>query len=760
MGKKVYLDDGAEREATQIGKKFMNSTDVVGDMSRAYGTDLSAVRLHADDGAARQAAERGVDAFSTGEDVFFGWNVFNRNDSASRGLLAHELSHSLQQGTGGMTQSVPAGAAQGGFLDWFRGIFGGGAENAEQENEEPVPEEAVPVNAGRDARQDLLSAADRLAAVGKAGGGSNSDLYNAVIRAVVRVSGVSGGNLETNQVANMKRMDKMEEEYRQLIEACEAYTARTALSIQGRERKGIVMQLLSMAQSDLAGLGEARTDILALPPEELTTTSWGQVLGMARSVRLSVSDYAKLNKESGGQVSDVKMLHDGNTTVHGDTGDIPLERVSFFKEEDSMNVKSKVGKRTAFSYSVALDETLEKFPGLKENDQRLLEQYVEKKQQYIRRGLETVTEQLSPAGKEAYAYLTQRGAALQTQVDEVVAPMGLVETDGNINTTRRNVATSRIANLLGLGHLVAKSRTAEIYDQKTKKTIRGNLMDGAPGMKNDDMRKQYKARHAAGDISGFTGGFQRDLVSLQVLDVLCGQVDRHENNLMYQMDDQGNLIGLQAFDNDASFGLNLDVAHTEHNQRHDRRVYDPNSGDLVIPYMDRALAERILALDADVLRLALRDLLREVEIEAAVKRLDLMQTAIKRAEQEPQTGEATKRFLTDEDWGIETAEAMMNLSQQLVAAGKEKEFTDQINKQRDIDERDIRIALLKQAGAEDGERALKELEARRGAKTQTPEDDAIWEYGSFLAVQINQRVKIKKTTANDTYFGRYFKGFR
>ena len=61
MGKKVYLDDGAEREATNIGKKFMNSTDVVGDMSRAYGTDLSAVRLHTDDSAARQAAERGVD---------------------------------------------------------------------------------------------------------------------------------------------------------------------------------------------------------------------------------------------------------------------------------------------------------------------------------------------------------------------------------------------------------------------------------------------------------------------------------------------------------------------------------------------------------------------------------------------------------------------------------------------------------------------------------------------------------------------------
>ena len=124
MSKKVYMDSAAEREATDIGRKFMNSSDVVGDMSRTYGTDLSSVRIHTDDSAARQTAERGVDAFSTGKDVFFARNAFNKNDPASRGLLAHELSHSLQQGVGGemggMTQSAPMGAEQGGLIDWFR----------------------------------------------------------------------------------------------------------------------------------------------------------------------------------------------------------------------------------------------------------------------------------------------------------------------------------------------------------------------------------------------------------------------------------------------------------------------------------------------------------------------------------------------------------------------------------------------------------------------------------------------------------------
>ena len=124
MGKKLHLDMAAEREANDIGKKFMNSSDVVGDMSRAYGADLSSVKIHTDAGAAEMAAQRGVDAFSTGKDVFFGQGIFRGNDPASRGLLAHELSHSMQQGIGGdmgaMQQSAPVGAEQGGILDIFR----------------------------------------------------------------------------------------------------------------------------------------------------------------------------------------------------------------------------------------------------------------------------------------------------------------------------------------------------------------------------------------------------------------------------------------------------------------------------------------------------------------------------------------------------------------------------------------------------------------------------------------------------------------
>ena len=140
MSRQLHFDQAAEREANEIAFRFMNSSDVVGDMSRAYGADLSSVRIHTDESAARKVEGTGADAFSTGRDVFFGRGVFDRGDPASRGLLAHELAHSLQQGVGGgmggaVEQSAPEEAAQGGLLDWFRSKFG-----RKKKQPEPEPE--------------------------------------------------------------------------------------------------------------------------------------------------------------------------------------------------------------------------------------------------------------------------------------------------------------------------------------------------------------------------------------------------------------------------------------------------------------------------------------------------------------------------------------------------------------------------------------------------------------------------------------------
>lgn len=134
----LHLDTAAEREANEVGRKYMNSTDVVGDMSRDFNADLSSVNIHTGSSAASGAAQRGVEAYSTGTDIFFGDGMFNQNTQLGRGMLAHELTHSLQQGVGGgasgVTQSAPLGAEQGFSLwAWIKGLFGGKKEKTPEE---------------------------------------------------------------------------------------------------------------------------------------------------------------------------------------------------------------------------------------------------------------------------------------------------------------------------------------------------------------------------------------------------------------------------------------------------------------------------------------------------------------------------------------------------------------------------------------------------------------------------------------------------
>lgn len=125
MSKKLLQNLGAEREANEVASRFMDSTDVVGDMSRAFGHDFSQVNIHTDESAAQRVEGTGADAFAQGNDIFFGRGVFQKDDPASRGLLAHELTHTMQQSAGeGVHESAPQGEMQGGLIDWFRKKFG------------------------------------------------------------------------------------------------------------------------------------------------------------------------------------------------------------------------------------------------------------------------------------------------------------------------------------------------------------------------------------------------------------------------------------------------------------------------------------------------------------------------------------------------------------------------------------------------------------------------------------------------------------
>jgi Domain of unknown function (DUF4157)/HNH/ENDO VII superfamily nuclease with conserved GHE residues len=68
------------------------------EMEPRFGADFGGVRIHTDDAAARMSQELNAHAFTHGSDIYFNSGRFDARSRAGRMLLAHELTHTIQQG--------------------------------------------------------------------------------------------------------------------------------------------------------------------------------------------------------------------------------------------------------------------------------------------------------------------------------------------------------------------------------------------------------------------------------------------------------------------------------------------------------------------------------------------------------------------------------------------------------------------------------------------------------------------------------------
>jgi hypothetical protein len=70
-------------------------------MEQAFGADFSGVRVHGDETSSRLNQHMQASAFTIGSDIFFGSGQPDVSHSGGQELLAHELTHVVQQGGAG-----------------------------------------------------------------------------------------------------------------------------------------------------------------------------------------------------------------------------------------------------------------------------------------------------------------------------------------------------------------------------------------------------------------------------------------------------------------------------------------------------------------------------------------------------------------------------------------------------------------------------------------------------------------------------------
>lgn len=201
----------------------------------------------------------------------------------------------------------------------------------------------------------------------------------------------------------------------------------------------------------------------------------------------------------------------------------------------------------------------------------------------------------------------------------VLADSGIKSGD---ELSRRASAMSDVAMALGFSDLLVESRrvTVKIGD----KEVKGVMMEGAsPDMKDPAYMTNtdpFYSKQMADQLD--SEAVLSSFANLQILDFICGNTDRHYTNFLWKQDlsDPKNpkLLGVQGIDNDNSFGAITDGGTL-------KLAYHDNLK-IITPKMAKAVENLSCA---DLRNLLKPYAFKKEQVEAAEKRLELLQNMIK-----------------------------------------------------------------------------------------------------------------------------------
>ena len=558
---------------------------------------------------------------------------------------------------------------------------------------------SVRQTAGPEKRPPMETALNELLNMRKGGGlraylgkKENSAKYNAVVEAMVPIVACMNTPVGNDAQEVRQNITSLLGQYNLLVPACEDYLARRAGTIHGANRQSQVRKILELAKADMQGLGEASRQLDLLPDGEIAGLSWQNLTQFRELARYSRQKAVRLPE--GQTMRDLTTDHGAASTVYKVQDE--EGRRQFFKKEETLqydpaapdDVHATMEYRQKLK-TKELAEELQLLPNARSylfgtlgGDYRNISPFTPESYSGEAGGLAEARQlaELRRRGMQRYADM-EEDYPLSAEAQVVRNPGRLnlkPDAQGRINVSRRNVATTRIADLLGVGHLVARSENGRIEDAAGNVLAQGNMMEEAKGQVAGeffterqkqmaiDYTEKYGVPTGLEDLqkaaipyaqSGSTGSLQKNLTSLQVLDVLCGQQDRHLNNYFLQKDKKGRITGVQGIDNDFSFGMHARQRPDETRRDADKmkEVYD-EEGNITLPHMDKQLAERILDLDDLTARFALADLIQPEEVDFFIQRLHEMKSALRKEMANP---ESTVFIERDSDWNEQTHEELL-----------------------------------------------------------------------------------------------------
>ncbi|MCR5098209.1 MAG: hypothetical protein K6B14_04600 [Lachnospiraceae bacterium] len=485
-------------------------------------------------------------------------------------------------------------------------------------------------------------------------------------------------------VAFMSVAETLVDSLKRLVSRCDDYlNAKNPWSAYGKARYRIVSMMAERLDKDIVGLQEKAAIYLSLPDEEKRRIrSWPDLLNWERTVEFQDNKDGVKISNAGGNSSDVMVIEkdgeklffkqsqklekpdlreqfDKKMSAYYETLDEDVEdespqyyqcvflesfKTSFFKE-------SGIGRAFAdalFEFNSSGDgfADLKKLCGVLKmapHDDIMV---------FIHR-VDSISldEQKKMIEKQAGDFFVSfRKDAVLSIVGHDTADISAGE-----DMAKRNVATSRLAALLGIGDMMPKSEMATI--ETAGKKMYGVVMGEAKGTNADSLLGSQVDPEFKGQRLEYSNEALRDLLDMQIFDALCGQIDRHTGNQMFMLEKESkdgktrNVVKkVFGIDNDMSFGKINYAEIMDSNRAVLKRVEDSHG--LFLPGMSRELAESILALDPALVNYEMLGLLNKKERLALLDRLRGIQEAIKKQmDYEKKHPEIPSKFIEKDQWG-------------------------------------------------------------------------------------------------------------
>ena len=393
--------------------------------------------------------------------------------------------------------------------------------------------------------------------------------------------------------------------YNQLIHNCEAYenSHKRPWTASGKARKRMVQQVQKIAQHEVGKLKSTAEILRKRNPE---TGSWADVLGAMRVANISLDSHQ--TEKTGGGTSDVTVINYPNTKL-------------FFKKDEVLNpitddTKTLIEQTPEFGkYQDVLKKLLKhidpkdplsavNFPVSHYLNWEIFEAQVSSIIKFTEEEKKQLQDVL-PAFSPLFAKITTRYYV----ADQAGIQPGRV-------LSSRNIATSRLAGLLGVSGLVTDSAAVTLSSRQTQEE-KGVVTVQAKGKQFNELRDDHLPLVASPKLL-------KELINLQILDTLCGQLDRNLSNLFFQYEDRDGkrvLTSVTGIDSDMAFGV-VNYAELESNQDGFLQLLPIESeGICMLPHLDQTFCSNILALDKDTVSYVLGDLLNQQELDALWERI-------------------------------------------------------------------------------------------------------------------------------------------